>query len=144
MARFSQADCSRDAYLRRRFAYWSVLTVWFRDTESELTRTSVLHWLFINATDFRITTVYPFVFALLPQLFQMQEILDNNELQRMAKNVTMTIAALPFPPRTVRPFMVELINLLKSSPSWRIRLDVLSVLQGASSGQLTEIALLLR
>jgi hypothetical protein len=69
------------------------------------------------------------VITLLPEIFQMQEIPDNPDLQRMAKRVLSKVAALPYPLQMVRPFLDQLTNLARNHKSWRIRLNVLAVLQ---------------
>jgi proteasome activator subunit 4 len=91
----------------------------------------VLTWIWTACSGIRITTVYPFVTNLLSELFQMQELLDNSELKDTAQAVLGAIASLPYPIALVRPMMSVLTNLLRTSPSWRVRLDVLPVLQGA-------------
>lgn len=50
----------------------------------------------------------------------------------MATRVVIAVACLPFPKELARPLMVQFIGLLKNSPSWRVRLDVLLPLQSAS------------
>lgn len=60
----------------------------------------------------------------------MMEQLDNTELRNMAKNALGAIASLHFPIPTVRPMMLSLLTLLKTSESWRVKLDLLPVLQG--------------
>lgn len=47
----------------------------------------------------------------------------------MATRVVIAVACLPFPAELARPLMSQLIGLLKTSPSWRVRLDVLLPLQ---------------
>lgn len=54
---------------------------------------------------------------------------DNNELRSSAHRVVIAIACLPFPIEMARPLMSQFIALLKESPSWRVRLDVLLPLQ---------------
>lgn len=47
----------------------------------------------------------------------------------MATRVVIAVACLPFPIEHATPLMRQFIGLLKNSPSWRVRLDVLLPLQ---------------
>lgn len=55
------------------------------------------------------------------------------ELSRMASRILLACAALQFPQYRVRPTMLQFIELLRRSTSWRVRLDVLLPLQGEYS-----------
>lgn len=94
--------------------------------------TTILTWLWSSLNDFRITTVFPFTMKLLPELFKMQELADNPELTQLAKSVLVAISSLIYPPHLVAPTLQTLMDLLRTSDSWRVRLDVLPVLQGTS------------
>lgn len=76
------------------------------------------------------TTVFPFTTRLLPELFKMQELVDHQELSDLAKTVLMATSSVVYPLHLVRPTLDALMGLLRTSESWRIRLDVLPVLQG--------------
>ena len=99
---------------------------------------SILAWTWASATDHRIGTVYPFVGHLVPEMFRAQELLDNQELKDLARSVLAAIAGLPYPVALVRPVLSTLVNLLRTSASWRVRLDVLPVLQGDSDSSLSK------
>ena len=51
----------------------------------------------------------------------------------MASRILLACAALQFPQYRVRPTMLQFIELLRRSTSWRVRLDVLLPLQGEYS-----------
>lgn len=90
---------------------------------------TILSWIWISVSDFRISTAFPFITKLLPEFFKMQEILDNDDLRATATRVVIGLACLPFPADLAGPLMKQFIGLLKDSPSWRVRLDVLLPLQ---------------
>lgn len=75
--------------------------------------------------------VYPFVSPLLPDFFAMQDVQDNEELNRTAREVLLSIAILPYPTPVVNELMRSLAELLSTSTAWRLRLNVLPMLQGA-------------
>ncbi|KAM0792923.1 hypothetical protein ACM66B_002682 [Microbotryomycetes sp. NB124-2] len=90
---------------------------------------SILLWIYNSVSDFRVSTTYPFITKLLPEFFRMQEILDNDELRKTAARVVIACACLQYPIELVRPLMSQLVDLLKNSPNWRTRLDVMQPLQ---------------
>lgn len=90
---------------------------------------TILTWLWGSINDYRVTTVYPFVERLLPELMHMQDMQDNQELQKWASVVLAGMASLPYPESRVGPVLETLLSLFKS-PSWRTRLAVLPLLQG--------------
>lgn len=90
---------------------------------------TILTWLWGSMNDYRIGTVYPFVERLLPELMHMQDLQDNQELQKWASVVLATMAALSYPASMVPAVLDSLLDLFKS-PSWRTRLAVLPLLQG--------------
>lgn len=89
---------------------------------------TVLTWLWSGMNDYRITPIYPFVVRLLPELMHMQDVQDNQELQRWAQVVLAALAGLPYPGHLVSPVLEALLAQFKS-PSWRTRLAVLPLLQ---------------
>lgn len=89
---------------------------------------TILTWLWSGMNDYRITPIYPFVVRLLPELMHMQDIQDNQELQRWAQVVLAAMAGLPYPGHLVSPVLDALLGLFKST-SWRTRLAVLPLLQ---------------
>lgn len=92
---------------------------------------TVLTWLWSGMNDYRVTTIYPFVERLLPELMQMQDMQDNQELQKWATVVLATMAALPYPASLVPSVLDSFLTLFQST-SWRTRLAVLPLLQGES------------
>ncbi|KAK4048054.1 Proteasome activator BLM10 [Microbotryomycetes sp. JL221] len=90
---------------------------------------SILLWIWSSISDFRVSTTYPFITKLLPEFFRMQEILDNDELRSTAGRVLIACACLQYPIELVRPLMSQFIEILKTSPNWRTRLDVMQPLQ---------------
>ncbi|BGP22448.1 Proteasome activator BLM10 [Rhodotorula toruloides] len=90
---------------------------------------TVLTWIWGSISEVRTSSAFPFIIKLLPEFFRMQESTDNQELSRMAGRVLLACAALQFPQHLVAPLMKHFISLLRDSPSWRVRLDVLLPLQ---------------
>lgn len=62
----------------------------------------------------------------------MMEMLDNTELRDAAKKALGALATLQYPIPLVRPTMISILTLLKTTDSWRQKMDLMPVLQGAS------------
>jgi len=65
----------------------------------------------------------------LPEIFKMAELNDSSELQLYSGAVLNVISSISPPQEFVGPIVDDLIDAVKTSPSWRIRLSVLPVLQ---------------
>lgn len=89
---------------------------------------TILTWLWSGMNDYRITTIYPFVVRLLPELMHMQDIQDNVELRNWAQVVLAAMAGLPYPVHLITPVLQAMLRLFKSE-SWRTRLAALPLLQ---------------
>ena len=90
---------------------------------------TILTWIWTSVSDHRISTAFPFITTLLPEFFRMQEVLDNDELRSMAMRVVIASACLPLPRDMAGGLCRQFIELLRTSPSWRVRLEVLLPLQ---------------
>lgn len=89
---------------------------------------TILTWLWSGMNDYRITPIYPFIVRLLPELMHMQDLQDNQELQRWSQVVLAAMAGLPYPGHLVAPVLDAFLSQFQSS-SWRTRLAVLPLLQ---------------
>ncbi|GAA5990546.1 hypothetical protein JCM10908_003124 [Rhodotorula pacifica] len=126
-----------EAYEARIDDFGQKLAAWRaeRKPASEGTQTydkasmTILTWIWGSVGEVRTSSVFPFITKLLPEFFRMQECTDNQELSRMASRILLACAALQFPQYRVRPTMLQFIELLRRSSSWRVRLDVLLPLQ---------------
>ncbi|KAF9918681.1 hypothetical protein BX616_006764 [Lobosporangium transversale] len=90
---------------------------------------SVLSWVYQALSSFRVQATYGVVLPLVPELFQMQDIPDDQDLQQLATFTLFRLARFAYPANIV-PTMVDLFcNILKESTSWHIRNNVLPVVQ---------------
>ncbi|KAI8606761.1 hypothetical protein EDD21DRAFT_297702 [Dissophora ornata] len=98
---------------------------------SEYTNASktVLAWVYQALSGFRVQATYGVVLPLIPELFQMQDIPDDQDLQQLASLTLLQLARFVYPASTV-PMLVELLcKILKDSASWHVRSNVLPVMQ---------------
>ncbi|KAI8578771.1 hypothetical protein K450DRAFT_245430 [Umbelopsis ramanniana AG] len=114
------------------------LAIWRQEIEPTATAGStkyanasktVLCWLHEALSNWRVAGTYPHVLRLLPELFHMQDINDDHDLQTMASGVLNLIAQTSYPHSLV-PHMVEAFaHILTESDSWHIRMKALPILQ---------------
>ncbi|KAF9193043.1 hypothetical protein BGZ51_004276 [Haplosporangium sp. Z 767] len=89
----------------------------------------VLAWVFQALSSYRVQATYGVVLPLVPELFQMQDIPDDQDLQQLATLSLLQFARYVYPASMV-PKTVDLFyRMLKESTSWHIRSNVLPVVQ---------------
>lgn len=92
-------------------------------------RSVVLAWVFQALSGFKVQATYGVVIPLVPELFHMQDISDDQDLQQLATLSLLQLARFVYPPSMV-PEMVDLFcTILRSSTSWHVRNNVLPVVQ---------------
>ncbi|CAJ0904050.1 1258_t:CDS:10 [Entrophospora sp. SA101] len=72
---------------------------------------------------------YYLILPLLPSIFQMQDVNDDQDLQTVSTLVLNIIASFPYPPDMVPLIIDKFLEILTESSSWRIRVKALPVLQ---------------
>ena len=75
------------------------------------------------------TGTYPLILPLLPSVFLMQDVNDDQDLQAMATHVLNIIASCPYPPDMIPMMIDKFVEILTESSSWHIRVKALPVLQ---------------
>ena len=89
----------------------------------------MLAWVYQALSGFRVQATYGVVLPLIPELFQMQDIPDDQDLQQLATLTLLQLARFVYPASTV-PTLVDLLcKILKESTSWHVRNNVLPVMQ---------------
>ncbi|KAG0225196.1 hypothetical protein B0O80DRAFT_458867 [Mortierella sp. GBAus27b] len=90
---------------------------------------TVLSWLYHSLTGLRVQATYGVVLPLIPELFQMQDIPDDQDLQQLATLILLLLARFTFPASMVPRIVDSLCKILQESTSWHVRSNVLPVLQ---------------
>ncbi|POV98026.1 hypothetical protein PSTT_14695, partial [Puccinia striiformis] len=98
------------------------------DQEYDKCSMTVLAWLWSCLSDVQAAAAYPFIPRIIPELFYMHEMIDNQELSKLAWVTVMTLATLAWPCLLVDRFLATLVDLSQAK-SWKVRLDVLTVLR---------------
>ncbi|KAE8252683.1 hypothetical protein A4X06_0g2008 [Tilletia controversa] len=118
--------------LGQRLSAWRAERVPTAVATSQYDRASltVLHWISTTLIDHRNSAIAGQTIQILPEIFSMMELPDNTELSTAAKKVLNQIAVYPFTADLISPLVRKLLEVIRTnSGSWRIRLDVLPVLQ---------------
>ncbi|CAI2164709.1 4841_t:CDS:10 [Funneliformis geosporum] len=90
---------------------------------------TILAWLYDALTMWQATGTYPLILPLLPSVFLMQDVNDDQDLQSMATHVLNIIASYPYPPDMIPMMIDKFVEILTESSSWHIRVKALPVLQ---------------
>ncbi|PVF98837.1 hypothetical protein CPB86DRAFT_757643 [Serendipita vermifera] len=90
---------------------------------------TILKWLFLGLHDIQAVSSYAYVIPFIPELLRMSELNDNHELaQRAGFLLTRTCGVIP-PKELITPFLNTIFQVIEETPSWRIRLKALPLLQ---------------
>ncbi|KAG9300251.1 hypothetical protein G9A89_011324 [Geosiphon pyriformis] len=90
---------------------------------------TILAWLYDSLSSWQATGTYPFILPLLSEIFQMQDVNDDQDLQAVATHVLGLIASFTYPPRLVPGMVNKIVGILLESGSWHIKVKALPVLQ---------------
>ncbi|EJF66455.1 ARM repeat-containing protein [Dichomitus squalens LYAD-421 SS1] len=89
---------------------------------------TVLQWVWDLAHGPQAPLVFPYVIVLLPEIIRMSELNDSSELQTYSSAVLYVLSAVTPPPEYIEVIADNFINAIKSSTSWRIRVNALPTL----------------
>lgn len=89
----------------------------------------VCRWLFLSVHSTDAISAFDYILPLLPELFRFTEVHDNEELVRHA-NVLLVRMCGVVPPRSmIGPLLSAIFSAIQTSPSWKVRLKALPILQ---------------
>ncbi|KAG0049518.1 hypothetical protein BGZ83_005704 [Gryganskiella cystojenkinii] len=90
---------------------------------------TVLAWVFQALSGWRVQATYGVVLPLVPELFLMQDVPDDQDLQQLATLSLLQLARFAYPADMVPKVVDLLCKILKESESWHVRNNVLPVVQ---------------
>ncbi|KAL9538165.1 hypothetical protein MBANPS3_011145 [Mucor bainieri] len=90
---------------------------------------TVLCWLHEAMNSCSVSGTLPYIAPMLPKIFAMQEINDDQDLQAMATRVLTQTAQVAYPPSMLPTLIDAFITTLTTSTNWHIRIRALPVLQ---------------
>ncbi|KAG6828605.1 hypothetical protein H0H92_007300 [Tricholoma furcatifolium] len=89
---------------------------------------TLLQWMWTSAHGAQACLIFPYVIPLMPEIFHMSELNDSSEVQLYSSGVLYVLSAISPPPEYVPTILGNFASAIKSSQSWRIRLNALPAL----------------
>ncbi|KAH8100502.1 hypothetical protein BXZ70DRAFT_1022407 [Cristinia sonorae] len=89
----------------------------------------VCRWLFQAIHDTIAIATFDYILPLMPELFRFTEINDNDDLAHRAKLVLNRMCGVIAPRPLTNPILDAMFNAIQTSPSWRVRLKILPLVQ---------------
>ncbi|KAJ3811833.1 hypothetical protein F5876DRAFT_38753 [Lentinula aff. lateritia] len=122
----------RVAELVRDFKIWREERVsGARAFQSKYDRVAILvcRWLFQVVHDTNAICVFDYILPLMPELFHFTEVNDNDELANRANILLVRMCGVSPPRPLIHPLLDTIFEAIQSSPSWRVRLKALPLVQ---------------
>lgn len=98
---------------------------WVSKSEYDKVALSLLQWIWVSSYSPQATLVLPYAVALMPEFLRMTEFNDNVELQTYSTAVLYVLSAFTPPVEYIGAILTNFVVAIKSSKSWRIRLQAL-------------------
>ncbi|KAF5384678.1 hypothetical protein D9757_006201 [Collybiopsis confluens] len=102
-----------------------------RAFQSKYDRVGVLvcRWLFNIIHDTNAVCAFDYILPLMPELFRFTEVNDNDELSRRANLLLVRMCGVSPPRPLIHSILDEIFEAIQASPSWRVRLKALPLVQ---------------
>ncbi|KAL4243081.1 BLM10 family protein [Abortiporus biennis] len=89
----------------------------------------VCRWLFQMIHDTNAMSAFDYILPLMPELFRFTEINDNDDLANRAQVLLNRMCGV-IPPRSlINPILDSIFKAIQTSPSWRVRLKIIPLVQ---------------
>ncbi|OCH96655.1 hypothetical protein OBBRIDRAFT_787227 [Obba rivulosa] len=89
----------------------------------------VCKWLFQMVHDTNAPAAFDYILPLMPELFRFTELNDNDDLSYRANLLLVRMCGVITPRPLVSPLLGEIFKAIQKSPSWRVRLKILPLVQ---------------
>ncbi|KAF8058272.1 hypothetical protein FPV67DRAFT_1786012 [Lyophyllum atratum] len=90
---------------------------------------TVCKWLYQAVHDVHAIGTFDYILPLMPELFRFTELHDNNELASRATTLMVRMCGVTPPRPMVNQILEAIFKTIQTSPSWRIRLKALPLVQ---------------
>ncbi|KAJ3990413.1 hypothetical protein F5890DRAFT_1398687 [Lentinula detonsa] len=102
-----------------------------RAFQSKYDRVAILvcRWIFQAVHDTNAICVFDYILPLMPELFRFTEVNDNSELANRANILLVRMCGVSPPRPLINPLLDAIFEAIQSSPSWRVRLKALPLVQ---------------
>nr|XP_019009928.1 proteasome activator subunit 4 [Kwoniella pini CBS 10737]OCF48709.1 proteasome activator subunit 4 [Kwoniella pini CBS 10737] len=89
---------------------------------------TALGWLYVELSDVHAVAAFPYIIPILPAIFELRELNDNVDLQRLTGKLLAFIPSITPALDLIEPLMASLISILQDSTSWRTKIHSMPVL----------------
>ncbi|KAG1755021.1 uncharacterized protein EDB91DRAFT_1096855 [Suillus paluster] len=89
----------------------------------------VCRWLFQSVHSTDAISAFDYILPLMPELFRFTEVHDNEELARRANVLLVRMCGVVPPQSMIGPLLSTIFSAIQKSPSWKVRLKALPILQ---------------
>ncbi|EDR15426.1 uncharacterized protein LACBIDRAFT_301740 [Laccaria bicolor S238N-H82] len=90
---------------------------------------TVCKWLYQSIHDLHAISTFDYILLLMPELFRFTEVNDNNELASRASTLLVRMCGVTPPVPLIDPLLDAIFEAIRRSPSWRVRLKALPLVQ---------------
>ncbi|RDB28522.1 Proteasome activator complex subunit 4 [Hypsizygus marmoreus] len=90
---------------------------------------TVCKWLFQSVHDVHAISTFDYILPLMPEIFRFTELHDNEELASRASTLMVRMCGVTPPLALVNPILDAIFDAIQNSPSWRVRLKALPLVQ---------------
>jgi len=101
---------------------------------------AVCKWLFQTVHDTQAISAFDSILPLMPEIFRFTEVNDNDELASRASVLLVKMCGVTPPRSLIDPILDAMFETIQQSPSWRVRLKALPLIQVFYFRQLPLIA----
>ncbi|BEI84863.1 hypothetical protein CcaverHIS002_0502640 [Cutaneotrichosporon cavernicola] len=81
----------------------------------DTTAVTMMHWLTIELSDVHAVGTFPYLIPILPEIFELREMNDNNEMQAIAGRLLAWTTSITPAFQLVEPLIMQLISILQHS-----------------------------
>ncbi|KAF8640852.1 hypothetical protein AX17_000500 [Amanita inopinata Kibby_2008] len=90
---------------------------------------TICKWLFQSVHGNHAIAVFDYILPLMPEVFRFTEVNDNKELVSRASTLLVRMCGVTPPLSLVNPLLDAMFEAIQTSPSWRVRMKALPLLQ---------------
>jgi proteasome activator subunit 4 len=90
---------------------------------------AICRWLLLSAHDLHAIAIFDYILPLMPELFRFTEVNDNDILAARASTLLVRMCGVTPPHQLVKPLLEAIFDAIQNSPSWRVRLKALPLVQ---------------
>jgi proteasome activator subunit 4 len=123
---------SRIAELVENFKVWRTERIpGPRAFQSKYDRVGVMtcKWLYQSIHDIHAISNFDYILPLMPELFRFTEVNDNNNLAVRASSLLVRMCGVTPPVGLINPMLDAIFEAIQTSPSWKVRLKALPLVQ---------------